>query len=299
MKMIRNNKVYVQKRDLSLIFGKPFDISYYIDESLGLDFVEILDDRSKKMVLSSEFIINYDEFCCESYEKIKIFIGKELLENDTYIIKYKNERVKGIIEILKYNEKEEKLDNVVIGLYAKENIYLNNKILYQKDELIDKKITKEGKIIFSNLELGEYYIKELQTSDKYILDNKKYDVNLIYKDEDTKEILETITIKNYPKKGKLIFNKIDSLTKLGIENTLIEIYKDDELIYELRTSENGQIILDLEIGKYYLIEKEASLGYNNNNEKIEFTIEYDKETNIYMENDFIIEINNVNNIFIF
>ena len=235
-------------------------------------------------------------------EKIKIFIGKELLENDTYIIKYKNERVKGKIEILKYNEKEEKLDNVVIGLYAKENIYLKNKILYQKDELIDKKITKEGKIIFSNLELGEYYIKELQTSDKYILDNKKYDVNLIYKDEDTKEILETITIKNYPKKGKLIFNKIDSLTKLGIENTLIEIYKDDELIYELRTSENGQIILDLEIGKYYLIEKEASLGYNNNNEKIEFTIEYDKETNIYMENDFIIEVpdtlkNNYNYIF--
>lgn len=235
-------------------------------------------------------------------EKIKIFIGKELLKNDTYIIKYKNERVKGKIEVLKYNEKEEKMDNVVIGLYAKENIYLNNKILYQKDELIDKKNTKEGKIIFSNLELGEYYIKELQTSDKYILDNKKYDVNLIYKDEDTKEILEIVTIKNYLKKGKLIFNKIDSLTKLGIENTLIEIYKDDELIYELRTSENGQIILDLGIGKYYLIEKEASLGYNNNNEKIEFTIEYDKETNIYMENDFIIEVpdtlkNNYNYIF--
>ena len=31
MKIIRDNKVCVQKRDLGLIFGKPFDVSYYID----------------------------------------------------------------------------------------------------------------------------------------------------------------------------------------------------------------------------------------------------------------------------
>lgn len=91
MKMIRNNKVYVQKRDLSLIFGKPFDISYYIDESLGLDFVEILDDRSKKMVLSSEFIINYDEFCCESYEKIKIF--RNMIDRKLVMISMQSQKV--------------------------------------------------------------------------------------------------------------------------------------------------------------------------------------------------------------
>ncbi len=91
MKMIRNNKVYVQKRDLSLIFGKPFDISYYIDESLGLDFVEILDDRSKKMVLSSEFIINYDELCCESYEKIKIF--RNMIDRKLVMISMQSQKV--------------------------------------------------------------------------------------------------------------------------------------------------------------------------------------------------------------
>ena len=175
-------------------------------------------------------------------------------------------------------------------------------------DYLDKNATKDIKL-YANNDNGSYYVfdgyhpyMDGRVEVFVKANNKKYDVNLIYKDEDTKEILETVTIKNYPKKGKLIFNKIDSLTKLGIENTLIEIYKDDELIYELRTSKNGQIILDLEIGKYYLIEKEASLGYNNNNEKIEFTIEYDKETNIYMENDFIIEVpdtlkNNYNYIF--
>lgn len=236
-------------------------------------------------------------------EKVKIYIGDKLLENDTYIITYKNERVKGKIEVLKINENNEKLNNVTIGLYAKEDIYLNNKIIYKKDELIERKNTIDGKIEFTNLELGQYYIKELKTDDKYILDDKIYDVTLKYQDEDTKEVYEVITIKNYLKKGKLIFNKIDSVTKLGIENTIICIYKDKELIYEIKTDQNGQILLDLEIGQYYIVEKEASLGYNKSDEKIEFDIEYNKETNLYMENDFIIEVpdtlkNNYNYIFI-
>ena len=62
MKVIKDNKLYVQERDLGLIFGKPFDVSYYINSTIGMDFVEITDDESKKKVIESSFIVDYDEY---------------------------------------------------------------------------------------------------------------------------------------------------------------------------------------------------------------------------------------------
>ena len=61
-------------------------------------------------------------------------------------------------------------------MYANEDFYGDdNKIIYKKGDLIDYKFTdKEGKIIFDNLELGKYYVKELQTLKEYVLDKKKY-----------------------------------------------------------------------------------------------------------------------------
>ena len=64
---------------------------------------------------------------------------------------------------------------------------------YKKNELILTKTTnKEGIIIFDNLELGNYYIKEIETNNNYILDDKEYEISLKYKDEETSIIKEYI-----------------------------------------------------------------------------------------------------------
>ncbi|MCI5983705.1 MAG: Cys-Gln thioester bond-forming surface protein [Firmicutes bacterium] len=224
-------------------------------------------------------------------EKIKIFIGDKII--DTYIIEFKNKRVKGQIKILKQGENE-LLENVKFNLYAKDNIIINNKIIYKKNELILTKTTnKEGIIIFDNLELGNYYIKEIETNNNYILDDKEYEISLKYKDEETSIIKEYIEIKNYLKRGKLVFYKIDSLTKEKLENAVIQIYKDNELIKEEVTNIDGLIELnDLLIGNYYIIEKEAPKGYIKSENIIEFEIKYNEVTEITMENDPIIEVPN-------
>ena len=224
-------------------------------------------------------------------EKIKIFIGDKII--DTYTIEFKNKRVKGQIKILKQGENE-LLENVKFNLYAKDNIIINNKIIYKKNELILTKTTnKEGIIIFDNLELGNYYIKEIETNNNYILDDKEYEISLKYKDEETSIIKEYIEIKNYLKRGKLVFYKIDSLTKEKLENAVIQIYKDNELIKEEVTNIDGLIELsNLLIGNYYIIEKEAPKGYVKSENIIEFEIKYNEVTEITMENDPIIEVPN-------
>ena len=224
-------------------------------------------------------------------EKIKIFIGDKII--DTYTIEFKNKRVKGQIKILKQGENE-LLENVKFNLYAKDNIIINNKIIYKKNELILTKTTnKEGIIIFDNLELGNYYIKEIETNNNYILDDKEYEISLKYKDEETSIIKEYIEIKNYLKKGNLVFYKIDSLTKEKLENAVIQIYKDNELIKEEITNKDGLIELNnLLIGNYYIIEKEAPKRYIKSENIIEFEIKYNEITEITMENDPIIEVPN-------
>ena len=224
-------------------------------------------------------------------EKIKIFIGDKII--DTYTIEFKNKRVKGQIKILKQGENE-LLEKVKFNLYAKDNIIINNKIIYKKNELILTKTTnKEGIIIFDNLELGNYYIKEIETNNNYILDDKEYEISLKYKDEETSIIKEYIEIKNYLKRGKLVFYKIDSLTKEKLENAVIQIYKDNELIKEEVTNIDGLIKLNnLLIGNYYIIEKEAPKGYIKSENIIEFEIKYNEVTEITMENDPIIEVPN-------
>lgn len=275
---------------------KNLDKNEYICENKGCTYETndegyiITSDRLKGNLLIEE---------CKQYlngyiwnkEKIKIFIGDKIM--DTYTIEFKNKRVKGQIKILKQGENE-LLENVKFNLYAKDNIIINNKIIYKKNELILTKTTnKEGIIIFDNLELGNYYIKEIETNNNYILDDKEYEISLKYKDEETSIIKEYIEIKNYLKRGKLVFYKIDSLTKEKLENAVIQIYKDNELIKEEITNKDGLIELNnLLIGNYYIIEKEAPKRYIKSENIIEFEIKYNEITEITMENDPIIEVPN-------
>lgn len=226
-------------------------------------------------------------------DKIRIFIG-DIIDNDVYVVKFKNKRVKGTIEVLKLGESVNPLENVSINLYAREDIIINNNLIFRKNELVDSRVTnKNGVIIFDDLELGKYYLKEIRTNDNYILDNKEYKIDINYIDENTKIVKEKMVLNNYLKRGKLVFNKIDSLTKDRIKGTVIQIYNDKQLIYEGMTDDNGQIILsDLIEGSYYIVEKEASVGYVRNDEKILFDIIYDKVTDVYMENDPYIDVPN-------
>ena len=245
--------------------------------------------------LITPYPLNYGNYQVEEVdEKITGYLWNKtplkfsINENSTIVkngddsiieLRFKNTEVKGKITINKFGEKftieknkysytTKKLENVLFGVY-------------DEDKNLIKRIytDKNGYAEITNLKLGVYYIKELQTPKGYILDNKEYKIELTYKNQYTSIVTSNINLKNYLEKGTLEFTKTDFVSSEVIPNTLIEIYdENDELIFTGKTDENGKIIIDdLKLGKYYIVEKEPATGYTITTEKVYFEIKKNKE----------------------
>ena len=208
-------------------------------------------------------------------------------------LEYKNTPIKGQIEIRKQGEKfvaengtyeyqNTKLDKIKFEVYAKEDILSSdgNYLYYNKGDLVDTLITdKDGYAISKKLPLGKYYVVEVETKDNYILDTTEHDIELKEIDNKTSVVYITLKLNNKLKKGDLEFTKTDLTTSKGIKDTKVEIYtENDELIFTGKTDKDGKItIKDLSIGKYYIIETEASTGYKITDEKVLFEIKENGE----------------------
>ena len=131
------------------------------------------------------------------------------------------------------------------------------------------KTDENGKIIIDDLKLGKYYIVEKEPATGYTITTEK----VYFEIKKNKEIVKA-NMKDKPITGILEFTKTDVSTSEALPNTLIEIYNEnDELIFSGRTNENGKIIIPgLRYGKYYIVEKEATEGYNLNPNKMWFEI---------------------------
>ena len=221
------------------------------------------------------------------------------IKEDGEVVKAKmtNERVEGIINIHKDGElptvennkmifKMNSLEGIKFGLYADEDIILNNIIRYHAGDLVaDGYTDKNGNLTFDKLFLGKYIVKELETKENYILDTNEYKIELKYKDQYTKYIKTKKNLENYLITVDYDFSKTDVVDDEAIDGTLIELYtENDELIYSGITTSDGKIeftIVDskgnelqnkLPVGKFYILEKQASYGYLLNEDKLWFEI---------------------------
>ena len=212
---------------------------------------------------------------------------------------FENTRIKGSIEIIKHGESisyedgtysYEKilLPNVKYELYANEDIILNNKTIYNKGDLISTLITNdEGYAKIDKLYLGSYYLIEVESSLNNIINEEKVIIELTYKNQYTSVVTISKELDNILPKGTLEFTKTDLVSGDVIPNTKIEIYNDEDiLVFTGITDDEGKItITDLIADKYYIIETEASEGYQITDEKIYFEI---------LENGDIIKANMTN-----
>ncbi len=148
-------------------------------------------------------------------------------------------------------------------------------IFTEDDQLIFEGISDEnGKIKIDDLFIGKFYIVETDTVEGYKLSDEK----VFFEIKANGEIVKA-NMTNEKIKGDLEFTKTDVAGE-PLPNTLIEVHRaeDDEIIFSGRTDELGKIIIKgIEYGKYYLLEKEAPIGYVLNDEKMFFEILEDGE----------------------
>ncbi len=182
-------------------------------------------------------------------------------------------------EILKIDEEKKGISDVVFELSQKkdgEKIFLKN---LTTDE--------NGKIKISNLELGDYCIREISAPKEYDINPKEQCFSLT-KEEKKK----SLTITNYWKKTKLILLKIDADTKETLKKVHFQVKKQDQILFDGFTNEQGIIVLEnLTKGTYEILEIETIDGYklekeakiiviDGTEEEIKITIKNHKLTNV-------------------
>lgn len=203
---------------------------------------------------------------------------------------YVNERQKLDLQITKAFEDEDKdaYKDVVFGVYSKNDITLNDKVIIPADGLVGTlTIDEDGKNIEQlDLPTGEYYVKELETNVGFKLDEEKHDFTFDY-DADTSKPTVTVSMDLYNEKRRLELdvNKVDKdhhdhflngaifevydktadayVTTLASGQLMItgeekdeeyEISKKEDFSKTIKTvkaDENKQIVLDIDDGTYY------------------------------------------------
>ncbi len=245
------------------------------------------------------FEITKDQYIHEIHVENQPVMGKLLIQKKGEQWNYNNNRF----------EKNDliNLSNVTFELYAKEDIYIKNEIHFPKDKKIVNLITNEDGIAsVDNLPVGTYYIKEYQTWNNYILDEKTYDFS-ITRDQNRKYNEVKLALINKLKNCqikilKCYYDKSDSDQKnpIPLENAKFGLYLKNDLcdvngnvilakdtcIEEKLSDKKGNIIFDnLPYTEFYLKELEAPKDFILNDGIISVSLddfEYDKERNIYL-----------------
>lgn len=172
-------------------------------------------------------------------------------------IDFFNKEQKGKINIKKTNEENEKLDNVEFEIYN------------DKNELVDKLITKDGVATSKELPLGKYILKETKELYGYVKDNKIYNATLDYNNLNKEIVTKDINVVN--RKIKCDVTYITTGDNKNI-NVSFNIYNDkNKLVYSGKTID-GKISIPLTYGNYIIKEINVPNGYKLNNKEVKFTV---------------------------
>ena len=139
-------------------------------------------------------------------------------------------------------------------------------VIDKNGEIVEVLTTNDKGMAIVSLPYGSYTLHQTKGADGYInVDDVKIE---LYEDK-----IYEVDLINY-KPSKLVFTKVDYSSGDPLPNTLVEIYKDDDtLIHSCRTNDKGICELpNLEIGKYYILEKDAPKYYRINPDKMYFEV---------------------------
>lgn len=192
----------------------------------------------------------------------------EILWKEKISVVIENEKQKGNIKIIKTDK-----DNTELRIPNVKFEILDSNM----NKVADAITNENGEVEIFDLPVGKYYIKEVKTNEKYIINSEIIEVNVEDK-ETIEKIIENEKIKGQIKVIKVSadYNKITQ-TEAGkpIEDVTFGIYNQNkELIQEIKTDKNGEAISEkLEKGIYYIKEIEGNKWYilDENYYKVEIT----------------------------
>lgn len=226
---------------------------------------------------------------------------------------FTNDRQKVEINLTKILEQNEEFNiggndetlNVSFGLYADEDLKAANGTVIPKDGLLEIITCDEkGKATFTtDIPIGKYYVKEINTDNHYILSDKKYPVVFEYAGQDTATVHISVN-DGEPIENEIIYGtikglKIDRETGENIAGALFGLFRTDETEFTEETAiltaeSNEEGIFTFEnvpYGEYIIRELKPAEGYLPNEENYTVKVsENDEIIEITVENDKIPEL---------
>ena len=191
--------------------------------------------------------------------------------------------------------KEKYLSGVTYEITAREDIVTpEGTVWFHKEDVVDTFTTGDGITTSSLLQLGKYSIKETATQTGFVLDENSYDFDIEY----AGQMIDVVEIKQAYVNER---QKLDLQITKTFEDEDKEAYKDvvfgvyskkditvddkviipaDGLVGTLTIDKDGKNVehLDLPTGDYYVKELETNVGFKLDEEKHDFTFNYDEDT---------------------
>lgn len=197
--------------------------------------------------------------------------------NTVEVEPFENSPVSGSVKILKHDENNRPIADVVFQLFDS-----------QGQPMEGKQITtdEQGTGMIENLPYGTYYFAEISAPEKYYINEN----NFPFKIENNQEVVIIPTIINESVKGKISIQKIDVDTTATLANATYGIYENiDENGFVIGdpidtvTTKEGEFVstnIVLSPGIYYVKEIQAPDHYRLNEEvtKVELTREIESHS---------------------
>ena len=225
--------------------------------------------RVKETKAPAGFVLNPD-----SQEVSLIYKDQNTPEIEEKL-EFSNERQKVELSVEKQDAETGKaLKGATFGLYNKEAISSDDKVIVKADTLLQEITSNEkGKAAFTlDLPLGRYYVKELQAPAGYVSSDEILEFDATYQGQDVKTIKLKSVKKNQPTTVEV--TKADITTGTELDGASMSVLDKDGNVIDSWTSvkDSPHVIKRLQVGKTYILREElAPYGYLRATD-VEFTI---------------------------
>lgn len=146
----------------------------------------------------------------------------------------------------------------------------------EKGTVVDTVITNdEGKAYSKELFLGSYNVTEIKQPEGYVRSDQTWDVELLYEDQNTSVVTETVDAQNVP--TRFVLTKKEAGSEEHLQGVKFEFWEKDgseESEKEIvTTGEDGTLMIEkIMPGTYCIQEIETVPGYMLNETIYEFTV---------------------------